>query len=847
MKEILITSSAMIAALLLLRLVFAKKVSRRLIYGVWILVALRLLIPVQIGQMDFSILTAAQPLTETVTEIEGLRIIGQNEREAETQVITQYIENDLSIFTPEMQAIIQSGMDEGRPAEEIAVEISKVYSPEDTYVPGVQAYVQQQVAQQTNFVSIGQFATILWLAGVAVMAAWFFVVNLRYGRMLRLNREQLACESPIPVYVSNQVDSPCLCGLIRPVAYVTPACAENPEMLHHVLTHELTHYAHRDHIWSLVRCVCLCVYWFNPLVWIGAGCCRRDCELACDEGALKRLEKDEHLAYGQTLLDVVRQANAPSKLMQTATSMNESKKQLKERVNFIVKKPKISIIAAISMVLVCAIVTSCVATGPSGGTNATVQTKPYIAIQSVDNKLAIVYEETLILTEYTYYSSIGLTMSLDGKSAVCRAGGPLLYIHGGTVREIVAYADSYSFSVSGNAIAFHLSEINAARANLKSGLYLYRQESGQIQQVAATVDGEIQDYAISPDGHTLAYLQSSNRNRCVLMLHQNGTSTVRFEFESNNGYRLISIDNSTDVIYLRARNHALTCINKAGQQTKIGKVDRYLTEYNDPTGYLYLNADHTQLLFNGYSNGTYLSNRGQEAVQVSTYGLRPMQPALSCFHFGRNTITCDVGDMKEQIMLSASTKNGWIQVLRGSESGQYVFAGECEAAAKNCWLDPSGRYVFSVNKNQQLYCLDLQSGGEPTLLAESVDCYAVSYDCSTFHYGNRYLYDYEDGLQKYGGNLYTCNTTDGTELDKIQTEVLKGMYFSENNQLFYLVYNDGRNDLYTLTAKGKPKLVMEDVKQFVRSDCGMLFVEAGDGHYIIRGGELTELEVKTFA
>ena len=82
MKEIWITSSAMIAALLLLRLVFAKKVSRRLIYGVWILVALRLLIPVQIGQMDFSILTAAQPLTETVTEIEGLRIIGQIERTA---------------------------------------------------------------------------------------------------------------------------------------------------------------------------------------------------------------------------------------------------------------------------------------------------------------------------------------------------------------------------------------------------------------------------------------------------------------------------------------------------------------------------------------------------------------------------------------------------------------------------------------------------------------------------------------------------------------------------------------------------------------------------------------------
>ena len=51
MKEILITSSVLIVVLLLLRVIFAKKVSRVLIYGAWALVALRLLIPVQIGEL----------------------------------------------------------------------------------------------------------------------------------------------------------------------------------------------------------------------------------------------------------------------------------------------------------------------------------------------------------------------------------------------------------------------------------------------------------------------------------------------------------------------------------------------------------------------------------------------------------------------------------------------------------------------------------------------------------------------------------------------------------------------------------------------------------------------------
>ena len=43
MKEVLITSSVMILAVMILRFLFRTKVNRRLVYGVWLLVALRLL------------------------------------------------------------------------------------------------------------------------------------------------------------------------------------------------------------------------------------------------------------------------------------------------------------------------------------------------------------------------------------------------------------------------------------------------------------------------------------------------------------------------------------------------------------------------------------------------------------------------------------------------------------------------------------------------------------------------------------------------------------------------------------------------------------------------------------
>ena len=366
MKELLITSSVLILALLVLRWVFGKKVRRTFIYGAWVLVALRLLVPVQIGELRFSVLTAAQPVLETVEERVNDAVLGTTPQAAYRGQVERYIEKDQTVFVPEVQEQIKQELAQGNqtpgqiydkiqqqfPEQEILTELGQ------ELVSGAAGFEVSDTLHAFE-VTMGR----IWFAGIAVMAIWFAVVNLRHSRMLRRNREKLECDSPIPVYVSDKVGSPCLVGMFRPVVYLTPESA-TPERLRHVLTHELTHYAHDDHLWSVVRCICLCVYWFHPLVWVAAWFSRRDCELACDEGALKRLGEDERIAYGKTLLDVVSRAAAHAHLLQTATAMNETKKQLKERVNFIVKRPKLSIIAAVCMVLVCAIVAGCVAAGP---------------------------------------------------------------------------------------------------------------------------------------------------------------------------------------------------------------------------------------------------------------------------------------------------------------------------------------------------------------------------------------------------------------------------------------------------------------------------------------------------
>ena len=364
MKEVLITSSVLIAALLLLRSIFAKKVRRTWIYGAWLLVALRLLIPVQIGVFPISVLTVTQPLTETVEAVSGYRVFGQNEREANIRVVKDYIEQDQQAFTPQVQEYIRKAQEAGTPAEEIAAALVKTQG-DTLYAPEIQAQAEEKVDAQTRFVSLGALAKTVWLIGVAVMVIWLAAGNLRLGNILRDTGIAVACDVPIPVYISDAAVSPCLVGLFRPAVYLTPESASDETVMRHVLAHELTHYAHKDHIWALVRCVCLCVYWFDPLVWAAAWFSRRDCELACDEGALKRLGEEERIAYGKSLLQVVSQAVLPGRLMLTATTMAETKKQLKERVEFIVKRAKMSVAATVCMVLVCALIAGCVVSGPA--------------------------------------------------------------------------------------------------------------------------------------------------------------------------------------------------------------------------------------------------------------------------------------------------------------------------------------------------------------------------------------------------------------------------------------------------------------------------------------------------
>lgn len=335
MREVLLTSSALILALLVLRQVFRKRISRRVQYALWGLVLVRLLVPANLPAADFSVLSVSEP--------------------ARVQMEERLEEEPVYVLPVSTQEIARSS---ARP--------NVILPMEGRYSKVTQAKGQPAVLTKYAF-TLEEALGLVWAAGMGCMGLWLAVSNLRFWHMLRKKRIPMELpECRYPVYlVEEGLVSPCLFGLFRPAVYLTPAAMESGEGLRHVLAHEETHGRHGDPLWSLLRSVCLAVYWFDPLVWWAAAAAREDCELACDESALRRLGEAERIPYGQTLLRLIPLQRSAGHVMLTATTMTSDKKRMKERIMRISENLKMKTAALCAALAVTAAVCAVTFTGCS--------------------------------------------------------------------------------------------------------------------------------------------------------------------------------------------------------------------------------------------------------------------------------------------------------------------------------------------------------------------------------------------------------------------------------------------------------------------------------------------------
>lgn len=329
MTEVLITSSVLITAITALRALLKDVVSARLVYALWLVAALRLMLPFSLAPSPVSVMNAAPETVFVLSEDVPLQ-----------QDNTAYV-----LPTPGYTA--QAGEAAQEPAG--AQENSATSGAAESNKPGIDL----PTALRT-----------LRIAGTAALAVYFTTINVVFYFRLRSTRRRLETPgSALAVYLADTLQSPCLSGIFRPAVYLTPASLESKERAQMVILHEETHYRHGDHLWSLVRCVLLCAYWYDPFVWLAAYLSRRDAELACDESCIRALGRGRRIEYGRALIDLLDCCAKKPPLLSVSTSMSGDKRTILKRVERIARAPKTRWAAVVLAVLLVFATAACTFTG----------------------------------------------------------------------------------------------------------------------------------------------------------------------------------------------------------------------------------------------------------------------------------------------------------------------------------------------------------------------------------------------------------------------------------------------------------------------------------------------------
>lgn len=363
----MISSSCLILIVLMVRRLFAGKVSLRLQYALWLLVAVRLLIPINLGNSAISI-------ENFINHISAQEQIEEIVKSEVPEISVHHNTEGIKIY---------DSIEEIRNEEKGNLQESEQLKEQLEVVPQNAPFQTEATKKEILNVDI---LMGIWMIGMTILSCIFLVSNLIFARKLKKSRNLLGDSyGKLPVYESAVIDTPCLFGIFRPAIYVTPNVAKDPLILRHAVCHEQSHYQQGDLFWAPLRCVCLLLHWYNPFVWWAVKVSKQDAELACDEATIRKLGEEERLSYGKTLIQLT--CEKQSEFFLTATTMTTGKRSIKERIERIAKAPNFKLYAFLGVVLVAAIAVGCTFTGAKNEEkNETISEAPVRGIPCEDPK-----------------------------------------------------------------------------------------------------------------------------------------------------------------------------------------------------------------------------------------------------------------------------------------------------------------------------------------------------------------------------------------------------------------------------------------------------------------------------
>ena len=473
-----LSGSLLILLLLLFRPLYRNRLSKSWQYYIWIVVILRLLLPV----------TPETSLAGSLFSLEEMR--GTDSTAAPESP------NDQS-----MTAYNTIKHEAGSSDDLIRDATTAENSPSASAVsPDKEAYNEDH----------SQIFFFLWLTGALLLFVRKLTVYQSFVKYVDAGSrpledigllesfghimEQNRIKGAVDLYVNSLVSSPLLIGFLRP-RIILPHTSLSESDFYYTALHELTHYRRRDMFYKWLSQLTVCLHWFNPCVYLMSREINRLCELSCDERVIATLSDNARKSYGTTLVNAVGAGGSYKDTLASVT-LHESKELLKGRLNAIMQYKKCSkpikfITLLVTGFLLGAATVLGAYAAPDSHTAADAADAPLSAAPSRSD-YRIEREDTIY---YIYVDGAG------------EADKPLSNVTNGFYKLVFVYKDRYSTFGS-----FRRKDMPNLVRNLESqcrtllengrisqeDVELYLLVAGDIQDAWSSSDG--QSYSASPDG-----------------------------------------------------------------------------------------------------------------------------------------------------------------------------------------------------------------------------------------------------------------------------------------------------------------------------------------------------------
>ena len=379
MVEMLVTSTVMILGILCLRKLTMGKISMRIRYALWILVAVRLLLPVSVGTSSISVMNLLPAFLQASGQSDARIFDSENGQTANGAGETQGWENAEKEEEPHAAQSKEIGAETDfllqHPAQETdgqSSDITNVIDSAQKNPGGHPAAAARIETVEREAGSPVYMIWVVWLLGFLAVSGYMLFMRVRFVRYLRKNREQIAREElpviigkrlagrGIRVYQVKGLPSPCLVG--RHI-YIGEQASGTEQGMTHILAHEYCHAVHGDGFWALLRCALASVYWFDPFVWAAAFAARQDSDLACDEAAVRVLGEEERFAYGRTLLALLQESGGRAECPGMPLMFSGGERSVRERIVSLAERNKMEAVVLVAVLSMVCLICGCAFTG----------------------------------------------------------------------------------------------------------------------------------------------------------------------------------------------------------------------------------------------------------------------------------------------------------------------------------------------------------------------------------------------------------------------------------------------------------------------------------------------------